>query len=158
MRLPNLLALAAFALAGALGATAAQASAANFTVNFAVKNNDASVPMIRSTVPLPTGVTGLIDPAAAILAGGTDPATGNAVYSAPLPTLVSPRQVQLAYAKASDSTASCTFTIKVSRDGNVLPYLLHFASDNARCLVPADQRTSDGQFTAQTSILDWASI
>ena len=157
MRLPNLLALAAFALAGALGATAAQASAANFTVNFAIKNNDPSIPMIRSTVPLPTGITGLIDPAAAIASGATDPGSGNAVFSAPLPGLGLSKQAQLTYAKASDGSAPCTFTIKVSHDANVLPYLLHVTSDNARCVVPLDQRTSDGQFTAQTLILDWAS-
>ena len=156
-QLTKTLALAAVVLAGAFGATTAQASAANFNVNFVVQNNDASVSMIRSG-SLPSTVTGPINPASAIAPGGSDPASGYATYSDQLPVLGFSKQVSLAYAKASDGTQQCTFTIKVTHDGNAQPYLLHITSDSARCSVPSsDIRTSDGQFTSQTSLLGWSS-
>ncbi|HYW55224.1 MAG TPA: hypothetical protein VE826_14725 [Dongiaceae bacterium] len=157
-RLTKTLALAAAVLAGAFGATAAQASAANFQVDFAVKNNDASYSMIRITSPLPNGVSGLIDPASAIATGASDPSSGNATYSLGLPALNGFSQTTLVYGKAADSTQQCTFTMKVSHDLNTQPYLLHFTtSDSTRCPVPGDARSSDGQFTAQTYLLNWSS-
>lgn len=157
-RLTKTLALAAVALAGAFGATAAQASAANFNVSFLVKNNDSSASMIRSG-SLPSGISGLPDPGVAVPAGGTDPSTGIATYSLPLPSVGITKQMSLVYARASDGTSACTFTIKVSHDTNSLPYLLQFStSDTVRCAVPTGSiRTSDGQFTGQTYVLNWAS-
>jgi hypothetical protein len=155
--LTKALALAAVTLAGALGLTTAQASAANFNVHFVVKNADSSASMIRAG-SIPTGVTGLIDPAAAIPAGGFDPAAGYAVYSASLPTGGNAVQVSLDYASASDGISNkCTFTIQVKHDLNVLPYLLHFVQAGAgNCTVPADVRSSDGQFTSTTYALSWS--
>jgi hypothetical protein len=156
-RFTKTLALAAGVLAGALGATAAQASAANFVVDFALYNKDASASMIRATSPLPTGITGLIDPAAAISPGGYDPATGNATYSLPLPGVNNFAQTVLKYVNAGDGISNpCNFTIKVSHDSNPSPYLLHFAVDSPKCSVPGDVRSSTGQFTSQTYILNWA--
>jgi hypothetical protein len=155
--LTKALALAAITLAGALGLTTAQASAANFNVNFAIKNADSSASMIR-VGSLPAGVTGLIVPAAAISAGGFDPATGNAVYSAALPVLFGEAHVSVTYANASDGTSNqCTFTIQVKHESNVLPYLLHFSNVGpSSCTVPADVRSSDGQFTSTTYTLNWS--
>ena len=150
------LAIATFALAGALGATAVQASAANFNVDFAIKNADPSASMIR-VGSLPSTVTGLINPASAILPAGLDPATGNAVYSDALPLLNQTRSVSLKYANANDGISNpCTFTLKVTKDTNVLPYLLHMTADRAPCTAPADVRTSDGQFTASVYVPAWA--
>jgi hypothetical protein len=149
------LAIAAFALAGALGATAVQASAANFNVDFLVKNNDAAASMIRATVPAPSTISGLITPAAAISPGGTDPASGFAVYSDALPSVGALKQVSLSYTNASDGISnSCTFVLRVSKDTNALPYLLHIVA-TAPCTAPADVRSSDGQFTAQAYVLSW---
>jgi hypothetical protein len=140
---------------GAFLTTAAQASAANFNVSFAIHNNDSTFNMIRQTSPLPSGVTGLINPAAAISPGNNDPATGNATFSRMLPSPGGSAQTSLVYSKDTDSTDFCTFTIKVTNVGGSLPYLLHFSSDQTRCTVPADQSTANGQFTASTAILSW---
>jgi len=153
-RLTKTLALAAGVIAGALSATAAQASAATFTVDFAAHNVDASASMIRATSPLPTGVSGLINPAAAISPGGYDPASGFATFSAALPTLGASAVAVLEYA-ALDGSSPCTFTIRVSHDTNPSPYLVHFSVDSSKCSVPADVRSSNGQFTSQTYILNW---
>jgi hypothetical protein len=147
------LAIATFALAGALGATAVQASAANFNVDFVVKNNDASASMIRNTVPAPGTVSSFITPATGIPPGGTDPASGYAVYSDVLPGLNAFKQVSFGYANTVGG-GLCTFTLKVSKDSNTLPYLLHMSATGP-CSVPADVRTSDGQFTSQTYVLSW---
>jgi hypothetical protein len=156
-RFTKTLALAAGVIAGALGATAAQASAANFNVSFALHNLDASASMIRVTSPLPAGISGLIDPAAAISPGGYDPATGNAAFSLTLPGLGGSSQATLQYANAGNGTSdACNFTIKVSHDFNPTPYLLHFSVDSSKCGVPADVRSSNGQFTSQTYLLNWA--
>ena len=151
------LALASFALAAALGATAVQASAANFTVNFAIKNNDASASMIR-TGSLPSTITGLPNPPSAVGPGGSDPSSGYAVYSDVLPRNATDfKSVSLIYANASDGVSNpCTFTFKVSKDSNVLPYLLHISADRAGCTTPADVRTSDGQFTSAVYTPAWS--
>jgi hypothetical protein len=154
-RLGKILALAAATLGGAFLTTAAQASAANFNVSFAIHNNDSTFNMIRQTVPEPSGVTGLIVPPSAISPGSNDPATGFATFSRMLPSPGNYQQVSLAYAKDTDPTDFCTFTIKVSNVGGSLPYLLHFSSDQARCTVPADQSTANGQFTGSTALLSW---
>ncbi|HTD36003.1 MAG TPA: hypothetical protein VK669_00710 [Candidatus Limnocylindrales bacterium] len=156
-RITKTLALAAVVLAGAFGATAAQASAADFQVNFKVQNNDASVSMIRITDPLPTGVNGLIKPPSAIAAGGADPATGNATWTGQLPGLNTSVSVSLTYGRASDNGAQCTFTMKITHDTNSNPYLLEFSvSPSSPCAVPGPVRTSNGQFTAQTYALGWS--
>ena len=150
------LAIATFALAGALGATAVQASAANFNVDFAIKNADPSASMIR-VGSLPSTISGLPNPAVAVGPGGLDPATANAVYSDALPGLNQFKSVSLTYANASDRISNpCTFTFKVSKDGGMLPYLLHITADHTSCTAPADVRTSDGQFTASVYVPTWA--
>jgi hypothetical protein len=148
------LALAAFALAGAFLGTAAQASAANFNVSFAIKNNDASLSMIR-TSSVPVGVTGLPNPSVSIAPGGSESGT----WSATLPALHASAQILLTYAQASDGVSSpCSFTVKISHDTNVQPYLLEFSNNGgpSRCSVPASARTSDGQFTSQTYTMGWS--
>jgi hypothetical protein len=149
------LAIAAFALAGALGATAVQASAANFNVHFAIKNADSSASMLRQTNPLPSTVTGLIAPPSAISPAALDPASGFAVYSDTLPANNTFKQALLVYANAVDGISNpCTFVLKVSKDSNALPYLLHISA-TWPCSAPADVRSSDGQFTSQTYVLSW---
>ncbi|GEM_PF-2457236 len=151
------LALAAFALAGILGATAGQASAANFNVNFAIKNADPSASMQRVS-SLPATITGLPNPAGAVGAGALDPSSGHAVYSDTLPIFGgTPKSVSLVYANALDGVSNqCTFTLKVSKDSNVLPYLLHMTATGGSCAAPADARTIDGQFTSQVYTFTWA--
>ena len=152
------LALAAFALAAALGATTAQASAANFSVSFKVKNDDptSTISMIRTSA-LPSTVTGLINPAASIASMAFDPNSGSASYIDSLPGLGSTTHVDLVYADASNGVSSaCTFTITVGRDGNVLqPYYVTFSNHTtSRCVVPGDARSSNGVF-AGTFTLSW---
>jgi hypothetical protein len=151
------LALATFALAGALGATAVQASAANFNVNFAIKNADPSASMIR-TGSLPSTITGLPNPPGAVGPGGLDPASGHAVYSDVLPLHAGDStQVQVTYANAFDGISNpCTFTLKVAKDTNAQPYLLHMTANGGSCTAPADVRTSNGQFTSQVYSPAWA--
>jgi hypothetical protein len=154
--LTKTLALAAIVLAGAFGATAAQASAANLLVDFKIVNNDSSVSMIRVTTPLPSTITGLINPATAISAGNSDPSSGNAQWSDTLPALGHSTSVSLVYGRASDQGAQCTFIMTVSHDSNVLPYLLSFtASPSPPCTAPASVRSSNGVFN-QTYGFGWA--
>ncbi|MDB5073551.1 MAG: hypothetical protein JWM87_4662 [Candidatus Eremiobacteraeota bacterium] len=153
------LALAAFALAAALGATTAQASAANFSVSFNFKNNDphSTVSMIR-TSSLPATITGLIDPPASIADLAFDPSsTGAGIYSDGLPALGGSKQESVTYADASDNSSPCTFTISVHRDSNALqPYYVHFSNNNtSRCVVPGDARSSNGVFSG-TFTLSWS--
>jgi hypothetical protein len=154
-RLVKVLALAGATLGGALLTTAAQASAANFSVSFAIHNNDSTYNMIRQTVPEPSGVTGLIVPASAISPGNNDPATGFATYSGPLPSVGNPAYVYLKYSKDTDSSDACTFKLTVSNVGGLTPYLMHFVVDQSRCTVPADVYSSNGQFTSTTYLLNW---
>lgn len=157
-RITKTLALAAVVLAGAFGATAAQASAANYAVDFKVQNNDTSASMIRTTSPLPTGVSGLINPPSAIAPGGSDPSSGAAVWTGLLPSLNHSVSVTFTYARASDNGAQCTFAMKITHDTNVNPYLLEFSVvPSSPCSVPSSVRSSDGQFTAQTYVLSWTS-
>jgi len=154
-RLVKVLALAGVTLGGAFLTTAAQASAANFNVSFAIHNNDSTYNMIRQTSPLPSGVTGLINPAAAISPGNNDPASSFATFSLPLPSRILPASASLKYSKDTDSTDACTITMTVSNVGGLTPYLLHFTSDQSRCTVPADVYSSDGQFTSTTYLVYW---
>jgi hypothetical protein len=151
----KVLALAAITLGGAFLTTAAQASAANFNVSFAIFNNDSTNNMIRQTNPLPTGVTGLIAPPTAISPASYDPASSFATFSAALPTLGSPVSTHLKYSKDTDSSDACTFTITVSYVPGPNPYLLAFSSDQARCTVPSNVYSSNGQFTSTTYSLVW---
>ncbi|MEA2721059.1 MAG: hypothetical protein QOJ39_2923 [Candidatus Eremiobacteraeota bacterium] len=150
-------ALAAFALAAAFGATAAQASA-NFTVNFKVQNADTNSAnsMIRTST-LPSTVTGLIAPAASIASMSFDPNSGTASYGDALPGPGHTTQVDITYALAIDGVSSpCTFTILVGRDNNALqPYYVHFSNNGvSRCVVPGDARSSNGAF-AGSFTLSW---
>lgn len=153
------LALAAFALAAAFGATTAQASANNFSVNFKIKNAEPvnSDNMIR-TSSLPSTVTGLINPPANIAPQAFDPNSGTALYSDTLPLPGQTAHVDMSYANASDGVSNqCTFTITVGHDSNVLqPYYVHFSNNGAsRCVIPGDARSSNGVFSG-TFTLSWA--
>jgi hypothetical protein len=151
------LALAAFALAAALGATATQASAANFTVNFKIKDADPALSMIR-TSSLPSTVTGM-GAATSVASLAFDPSTGNGTYSDLLPALNQSAHVDITYAQASDGISNpCTFTITVSHDSNVLqPYLVQFSrTAGTNCVVPTSTpRSSNGVFSG-TYELDWS--
>ena len=151
-------ALAALAVGGALAANTAPAAAyTTFSVSFAIKDNDSTYDMIR-TSGIPTGVTGLLSPAAAISAGSTDPASGFATFSLPYPGLGRSASASLSYAKASDQTSACSYTIKVSENSSGTLFTLHFdTSDSVRCSVPGDVSNGNGQFTTQTYILNWQS-
>lgn len=155
-RITKTLALAAVVLAGAFGATAAQASAANFNVDFKVHNGDSTYSMIRETTPLPTGISGLINPPSAIAPGGDDPGTGNAVWTGSLPNLNQSVSVNFGYGRSLDNGAQCTFTMKITRDSNPSPYLLQLSASNSACSVsPSSARSADGQFTSTTAVLNW---
>lgn len=154
-RLVKVLALATATLGGAFLTTAAQASAANFNVSFAIHNNDSTYNMIRQTDPLPSGVTGLIKPPTAISPGNNDPASSFATYSLVLPTVGNSVFVNLKYSKDTDSTDECTFTIRISNVSGPTPYELQFMSDQARCTVPSAVYSTNGQFTGTTYILNW---
>ena len=111
--------------------------------------------MIRNTTPLPSGVAGLINPPAAILPGGNDPATGFATYVGGLPGLGQHPSVSLQYVNTVSISDECTFTIQVSNVGGLNPYKLHFSSDQSRCTVPGDQQNATGLFTSTTYVLNW---
>ncbi len=151
------LAIAAAVVGGALGATAAQASAANFTVYFAVQDNDASNNMGLFNVP--SSVTGLS--AGPISPGATDPsAGGHGVWSDTLPPLGQYKSVPIQAGVYSNDASPCSFTLQISHDSNPKPYLLQISVDTpSRCTVPtiSNPRTTDGQFTSQTYILGWTS-
>jgi len=148
------LALAAVTTAGALVATAGAASATTFTAYFQVANQDASHEMIR-TSSLPSTITGLINPPAAISPAGTDPASGHAVFSGSVSPGGSLSATVTYDAAANLGTAKCNFTMKVTENSTGTDYLLHYSVDNGICSVPADVHSSNGQFTSQTSQLIW---
>ena len=156
-RITSFLALSAIVVAGAFAGTAAQASA-NVNVNFKVHNADASASMIRSGAPS-SGISGLINPAAAILPGGDDPASGFALFSLPAPNTGSSVQGTVSYANASDGISNlCTFTITVTRNA-AASYALTFsaANNSSHCTVPSGTvNSSTGQFTSTTYELDWS--
>jgi hypothetical protein len=155
-RLGSFLALSAIVVAGAFAGTAAQASA-NVNVSFKIHNADASASMIRSGAP-DTGITGLMSPAASILPGGDDPATGSALFSLGTPASGGEVHASVSYANASNGVDNlCTFTIKVSRSG-LASYTLHFTADqhNTNCSVPSDVTNATGQFTSTTYALNWS--
>jgi hypothetical protein len=155
-RITSLLALGALVVAGAFAGTAAQASASNVNVNFKVANGDASTSTIRTGQS--SGISGLITPAAAILPGNSDPASGSAFFSAPMPLSVgSYVEGWVKYANAGDmSLNQCTFNIRVTRV-STLSLRLHFSITESPtdCSVPADVTNSDGQFTSTTYVLTW---
>jgi hypothetical protein len=158
-RVKVLSALAALAVGGALAANTAPAAAyTNFNVSFAVFNKDTAKNMIR-TSGIPTGVSGLINPASAISPGGYDPATGNATFSLAYPGHNQSASASLTYAYALDNSSPCTYTIKVSENNAGTSFTLHFSSsDPNRCPVPLnDVSSGDGQFTSMTYLLNWQS-
>jgi hypothetical protein len=155
-RITSFLALSAIVVAGAFAGTAAQASA-NISVNFKVHNGDgASTSMIRSGAPS-LGISGLIDPAAAILAGNDDPASGSALFSLATPGLYGSVQGSVSYAKASDGLNFCMFTITVTRTA-LASYTAHFAvgPSAGNCSAPGDATNSTGQFTNGTYTFVWS--
>jgi hypothetical protein len=153
------LALAAFALAAALGATSAQASANNFTVNLKFKNADAGPTVnMKRTSSLPTGLSGMSNPAAIITPGNFDPGSGSATFSDALPALNASIHIDVTFAQSSDGISNaCTFTITVAHDSNITqPYQVQFSNNGmARCVVPAAARSSTGTFPG-TFELDWS--
>ena len=156
-RITSLLALGAFVVAGAFAGTAGQASASNVNVNFKIVNGDASTSMIRTGQS--SGISGLITPAAAILPGYSDPASGSGSFSAPMPLHVGDYvEGWVKYANAGDTSLSqCTFDIRVTRV-STLSVRLHFSITEplTNCSVPtADVTNSDGQFTSTTYVLTW---
>jgi hypothetical protein len=158
-RIKALPALVALAVAGAFAASSSPAMAfTNFQVNFKIQNNDTSNSMIRGTSPLPSGISGLVDPAAEIIAGSADPGSGFATFSLPYPAKGQSVSASLQYHLYAGSTSACTFTIKVTRN-NDLSFTAHFSStDSTRCPVPSsDVTNSDGQFTSTTYGLGWRS-
>ncbi|MBV8299705.1 MAG: hypothetical protein JO083_09215 [Candidatus Eremiobacteraeota bacterium] len=154
-RVQVLSALAALAVGGALAASTAPAAAyTNVDVSFAVKNNDGSASMIR-TSSLPSTVSGLPNPAGSVSPGGTDPSSGFATFSATYPGAGHSVSVSLTYANALDHSSACTYTIKVT-ENSTTSFTLHFdTSDSTRCPVPGDKSNSNGQFTDQTYLLNW---
>ena len=156
-RITSFLALSAIVVAGAFAGTAAQASAANVNMQFKVHDADASASMIRSGAPS-SGISGLISPAAAILAGNDDPASGSALFSLPVPAVSKYVQGTVSYANASNGLSNlCTFTITVTRTA-IASFTLHFSvgPSGNNCSVPADASNSDGQFTSTTYALNWS--
>jgi hypothetical protein len=156
-RVTSFLALSAIVVAGAFAGTAAQASAANVTVDFNVHNGDASASMIRVGTTSPA-ISGLINPAAAILPAGDDPASGFAVFSAPAPSIGGSSQGSVSYANAKDGVSNlCTFTITVSRPA-LNSYTLHFSlsPSGTPCSAPANVNNSTGQFTSTVYALNWS--
>ena len=156
-RITSFLALSAIVVAGAFAGTAGQASASNVNVNFKVHNADGlSQSMIRSGAPS-SYMSGLINPAAAILPGGDDPASGFALFSAPAPPVNTSVFGSVSYANAIDGVSNlCTFTITVTR--NISSYTLGFSALNnaSHCTVPLTATNSNGQFTSTTYELDWS--
>jgi hypothetical protein len=155
-RVKVLSALAALAVGGALAASTAPAAAyTSFNVSFAAKNNDGSASMIRTSA-LGTGLSGLINPPAAISPGGTDPASGFATFSLPYPGVGHSSTASLLYVNAADNASNaCTYTIKVT-ENSTTSFTLHFTTTAAtRCSVPADVSNGDGQFTSTTYVLNW---
>ena len=156
-RITSLLALSAIVVAGAFAGTAAQASAANVNVQFKLHNADPSANMIRSGA-LPSTISGLINPAASIAPGSDDPASGFALFSAPIPGVNNSVSASLTYVNANDGFSNgCTFTITVTRNG-VASYNLSFSVVNgsSHCTVPGSVNNTNGQFTNTTYLLDWA--
>ena len=157
-RITSFLALSAIVVAGAFAGTAAQASAANVSVNFKLYDADPSASMIRSGAPS-SGISGLIDPVAAILPGNDDPASGFALFSLPAPNVNSSVHGTVSYANASDGVSNlCMFTITVTRN-SISSYSLTFsaANNSSHCTVPSGTvNSTTGQFTNTTYELDWS--
>ncbi len=155
-RITSFLALSAIVVAGAFAGTAAQASA-NVNVNFKVHNADLSASMIRSGAPS-SGISGLISPAAAVLPGNDDPASGFASFSLPTPASGNAVSGSVSYANASGGISNlCTFTITVTRNA-LASYTLSFsvANNTSHCTVPGSVTNANGQFTSATYELDWS--
>jgi hypothetical protein len=157
-RITSLLALSALVIAGAFAGTAAQASASNVNVDFNVVNGDASASMIR--IGQSSGISGLITPAAAILPGNTDPASGSGLFSAPIPVLTgSYVEGWVRYANASNTSLNiCTFNMRVTRLGSASFKLHGWVSENGTNCTAApavDVTNSDGQFTTTIYGFTW---
>ena len=154
-RVKVLSALAALAVGGALAANTAPAAAyTTINVSFAIVNKDGSNSMVR-TSSLPSGVSGLPNPAKPVLPGGTDPSSGFATFSVAYPGVGHSVSASLTYANALDQSSACTYTIKVT-ENSTTSFTLHFdTSDSTRCPVPGDKSNSNGQFTDQTYLLYW---
>jgi hypothetical protein len=151
-RISSLLALGAIVVAGAFAGTAAQASASNVSVSFNVHNADASQSMIRTGSS--SSVSQLITPAAAILPGNYDPASGYGTFSAPAPSLGQHVDAYVQYANASDGLSNkCTFNMRITHV-SLASFTLHLwvGESGTNCSVPNDVTTSDGVFTGITFV------
>ena len=155
-RITSLLALSALVVAGAFAGTAAQASASNVNADFNVVNGDGSASMIR--IGQSSNISGLITPAAAILPGGTDPASGFALFSDSTPLLTGGHvDGWVEYANAGNTSQYvCTFTMRITRLG-AASFRLHFSVSGLgmNCSVPADVTNTDGQFTTTVYAVTW---
>ncbi len=152
-RISSLLALSAIVVAGAFAGTAAQASASNVSASFNVQNADGSVSMIRTASS--SNITGLTNPAAAILSGNYDPGTGTASFSDLKPLLHAYVEEYVAYANASDGFSNkCTFTMRITQVA-AGSFTLHawIREFGTNCSVPSDVTNSSGVFTGIT--LGW---
>ncbi|HEV3086915.1 MAG TPA: hypothetical protein VGX96_06780 [Candidatus Elarobacter sp.] len=157
-RFKLLSALAALTVGGALAANVAPASAfTSFNVSFAVQNMDGNGQSMIRTSAIPTGVTGLINPASAISPSANDPATGHATYSLPYPGVRQSSEATITYANSSNPSLNvCTYKIKVT-ENSASSFTLHFTTNDAvKCAVPSDASSGDGQFTSLTYGLTWS--
>ncbi|HEV2738786.1 MAG TPA: hypothetical protein VGU66_09425 [Candidatus Elarobacter sp.] len=151
-RITSFLALGAIVVAGAFAGTAAQASASNVSVSFTVHNADGSASAIRTGSS--SSISGLTNPAAAILAGNYDPASGSGTFSAPAPALRQYVDGFVAYANASDGVSNkCTFNMRITQVG-AGSFTLHawITESGTNCSVPSDMTNSSGVFTGITLV------
>jgi len=155
-RLSSLLALGAIVVAGAFAGTAAQASATP-GIAFNVYNDlNSTASMIRTSTS--GNISGLITPAAAILPGGYDPASGSARFTGTaLPSIGDHVDASVQYANAGSTSSNvCTFNMRITRLG-LSSYKMHFWITEAgtNCTAPADVTNSNGDFTGTTYTLTW---
>ncbi|HEY6235316.1 MAG TPA: hypothetical protein VIW69_09475 [Candidatus Elarobacter sp.] len=151
-RISSFLALGAIVVAGAFAGTAAHASASNVSVSFNVQNADGSVSMIRTASS--SNISGLTNPAAAILAGNYDPATGTALFSAPAPALHQSVDGFATYANAGDGFSNkCTFNVRITQVANG-SFTLHawVSEPGTNCSTPSDVTNSSGVFSGITLV------
>ena len=100
-------------------------------------------------------ISGLITPAAAILAGNYDPASGSGTFSAPMPSVGQYVEGYVRYANASDGTSNtCTFNMRITR-GSLASFTLHLwvGEIGTNCTVPNDVTNSTGVFTDDITLI-----
>ena len=151
-RISSFLALGAIVVAGTFAGTAAQASASNVSASFNVQNADGSASMIRNASS--SNISGLTNPAAAILPGNYDPATGTALFSDQMPVLHRYVDGSVTYANASDGLSNkCTFNMRITQVASGSFTLHAWVSEfGTNCSVPSDVTNSSGVFTGITLV------